>query len=343
MKRLGSSDSLGALMSICPPSEELQHSPRNGNPIYHSRDLQSMLELGLDEEGCVEDQSAGGGGHVGGEKKRRLSIDQVKALEKNFEVENKLEPERKVKLAQELGLQPRQVAVWFQNRRARWKTKQLERDYGVLKSSYEALKLSYDALKHDNEALHKEIKELKSKLREEDDNPESNLSVKEEVIIPSHDVSDKIRAADDGDDDTKRSPPPPITAPPRELSFNNGGLKDGSSDSDSSAIVNEENAATSSSSPNPAVQSHGGFLKFMGSSSSSASPPPPPPASFGGCFSFQFQRAYQPQPQPPHHHHHHSPYVKMEEHNFLGGEEDCNFFSDEQAPTLHWYCPDQWN
>ncbi|XP_018716865.2 homeobox-leucine zipper protein ATHB-6 [Eucalyptus grandis] len=343
MKRLGSSDSLGALMSICPPSEELQHSPRNGNPIYHSRDLQSMLELGLDEEGCVEDQSAGGGGHVCGEKKRRLSIDQVKALEKNFEVENKLEPERKVKLAQELGLQPRQVAVWFQNRRARWKTKQLERDYGVLKSSYEALKLSYDALKHDNEALHKEIKELKSKLREEDDNPESNLSVKEEVIIPGHDVSDKIRAADDGDDDTKRSPPPPITAPPRELSFNNGGLKDGSSDSDSSAIVNEENAATSSSSPNPAVQSHGGFLKFMGSSSSSASPPPPPPASFGGCFSFQFQRAYQPQPQPPHHHHHHSPYVKMEEHNFLGGEEDCNFFSDEQAPTLHWYCPDQWN
>lgn len=329
-------------MSICPPSEELQHSPRNGNPIYHSRDLQSMLELGLDEEGCVEDQSAAGGGHVGGEKKRRLSIDQVKALEKNFEVENKLEPERKVKLAQELGLQPRQVAVWFQNRRARWKTKQLERDYGVLKSSYEALKLSYDALKHDNEALHKEIKELKSKLREEDDNPESNLSVKEEVIIPGHDVSDKIQAADDGDD-TKPSPPPPITAPPRELSFNNGGLKDGSSDSDSSAIVNEENAATSSSSPNPAVQSHGGFLKFMGSSSSSASPPPPPPASFGGCFSFQFQRAYQPQPQPPHHHHHHSPYVKMEEHNFLGGEEDCNFFSDEQAPTLHWYCPDQWN
>ncbi|XP_030527614.2 homeobox-leucine zipper protein ATHB-6-like [Rhodamnia argentea] len=342
MKRLGSSDSLGALMSICPPSEELQHSPRNSNPIYNSRDLQSMLELGLDEEGCVEDQAAG---HVAGEKKRRLSIDQVKALEKNFEVENKLEPERKVKLAQELGLQPRQVAVWFQNRRARWKTKQLERDYGVLKSNYEALKLNHDALKHDNEALRKEIQELKSKLNEEEDNPESNLSVKEEVIMPGHD-SDKIRATDAGDE-TKAPPPPPVAAPPpRELSFNNGGLKDGSSDSDSSAIVNEENAATSSSSPNPAVQSHSGFLTFIGSSSSSASPPPPPPSSFGGCFGFQFQRVYQPQPQPPHHHHHHhhqSQYVKMEEHNFLGGEEDCNFFSDEQAPTLQWYCPDQWN
>jgi len=109
-----------------------------------------MLE-GLDEEGCVEEV-----GHQS-EKKRRLSVDQVKALEKNFEVENKLEPERKVKLAQELGLQPRQVAVWFQNRRARWKTKQLERDYGVLKANFDTLKLNYDTLNHDNEALRKQV------------------------------------------------------------------------------------------------------------------------------------------------------------------------------------------
>ena len=47
------------------------------------------------------------------EKKWWLSINQVKALEKNFELENKLEPEREVKLAQELGFQPRQVAIWF--------------------------------------------------------------------------------------------------------------------------------------------------------------------------------------------------------------------------------------
>jgi len=43
-----------------------------------------MLE-GLDEEGCVEEL----GGQMG-EKKRRLRVEQVKALEKNFEVE----PER---------------------------------------------------------------------------------------------------------------------------------------------------------------------------------------------------------------------------------------------------------
>lgn len=87
------------------------------------------------------------------EKRQRLSLKQVKELERNFEVENRLEPERKVKLAEELGLQPRQVAIWFQNRRTRWKTKQLQRDYGVLKASYDALKLDCDNLQQEKEAL----------------------------------------------------------------------------------------------------------------------------------------------------------------------------------------------
>lgn len=102
----------------------------------------------LDDDDCSV-----GGGLLGSSKKRRLSLEQVKALEKNFEVENKLEPERKARLAHELGLQPRQVAVWFQNRRARWKTKTLERDYGALKSSYDALRVDYDSLLRDKEAL----------------------------------------------------------------------------------------------------------------------------------------------------------------------------------------------
>eukprot|EP00249_Psilotum_nudum_P017224 c26220_g2_i2 orf=557-1579(+) len=99
------------------------------------------------------------------EKKRRLTVEQVKFLEKSFEIENKLEPDRKLQLAKDLNLQPRQVAVWFQNRRARWKTKQLEKDYDTLNMSYDALKADYDLLLREKEWLQAEIDSVKGKLR----------------------------------------------------------------------------------------------------------------------------------------------------------------------------------
>ncbi|KAG6746975.1 homeobox-leucine zipper protein HAT5-like [Populus alba x Populus x berolinensis] len=98
------------------------------------------------------------------EKKRRLTVDQVQFLEKSFELENKLEPERKIQLAKDLGLQPRQVAIWFQNRRARWKTKQLEKDYDVLQSSYNSLKADCDNLLKEKEKLKAEVNLLNDKL-----------------------------------------------------------------------------------------------------------------------------------------------------------------------------------
>ncbi|PIN24958.1 hypothetical protein CDL12_02298 [Handroanthus impetiginosus] len=109
-----------------------------------------------------EDELSDDGSQVG-EKKRRLNMEQVKTLEKNFELGNKLEPERKMQLARALGLQPRQIAIWFQNRRARWKTKQLEKDYDLLKRQFEALKAENDALQAQNQKLHAEILALKTR------------------------------------------------------------------------------------------------------------------------------------------------------------------------------------
>ncbi|CDY28673.1 hypothetical protein HID58_003927 [Brassica napus] len=103
------------------------------------------------------------------EKKRRLTSQQVHLLEKSFETENKLEPERKTQLANKLGLQPRQVAVWFQNRRARWKTKQLERDFNLLKSSYDQLLSNYDSILKDNHLLRSEVTSLVEKLQAKED------------------------------------------------------------------------------------------------------------------------------------------------------------------------------
>ncbi|XP_010926222.2 homeobox-leucine zipper protein HOX21 [Elaeis guineensis] len=98
-----------------------------------------------------------------GEKKKRLNMEQVRTLEKNFELGNKLEPERKIQLAKALGLRPRQVAIWFQNRRARWKTKQMEKDYDVLKRQFEAIKSENDALQAQNKKLQAEILALKGR------------------------------------------------------------------------------------------------------------------------------------------------------------------------------------
>lgn len=128
------------------------HGITTGRSFYRPLDLE---ETGEENLGEFSQQP---------EKKRRLAADQVQFLEKNFSLENKLEPERKIQLAKDLGLQPRQVAIWFQNRRARWKTKQMEKDYEVLKSSYDVLKADCDNLVKEKEKLKEEVLFLTEKL-----------------------------------------------------------------------------------------------------------------------------------------------------------------------------------
>ncbi|KAK9669297.1 hypothetical protein RND81_13G122300 [Saponaria officinalis] len=116
------------------------------------------------------------------EKKRRLSIEQVHFLEKSFETENKLEPERKVQLAKELGLQPRQVAIWFQNRRARWKTKQMEKDFDKLQANFNCLKSDYECLLKEKEKLQTEVLHLTEKMQsKEQRNSESTYNISDQL------------------------------------------------------------------------------------------------------------------------------------------------------------------
>ncbi|XP_076935393.1 homeobox-leucine zipper protein ATHB-13-like [Bidens hawaiensis] len=155
-------------MSFLPPEpmffgcEDDHHPPHDFQGVQTLLMRRSMSYSGMDrcEEtrgAAADDDLSEDDGSQIGEKKRRLNLEQVKALEKSFELGNKLEPERKTQLARALGLQPRQVAIWFQNRRARWKTKQLEKDYDVLRRQFESVKADNDALKNLNKKLHAEL------------------------------------------------------------------------------------------------------------------------------------------------------------------------------------------
>ncbi|TKY74041.1 Homeobox-leucine zipper protein ATHB-7 [Spatholobus suberectus] len=91
------------------------------------------------------------------ENKRRFSDEQIRSLECIFESESKLEPRKKMQLARDLGLQPRQVAIWFQNRRARWKSKRIEQEYRKLKDEYDNLASRFESLKKEKESLQLEL------------------------------------------------------------------------------------------------------------------------------------------------------------------------------------------
>ncbi|KAK4414617.1 Homeobox-leucine zipper protein HAT3 [Sesamum alatum] len=95
------------------------------------------------------------GGDASGRKKLRLSKEQAAVLEETFKEHNTLNPKQKMALAKQLNLRPRQVEVWFQNRRARTKLKQTEVDC-------EYLRRCCDNLTEENRRLQKEVTELRA-------------------------------------------------------------------------------------------------------------------------------------------------------------------------------------
>ncbi|XP_047048858.1 homeobox-leucine zipper protein HOX25-like [Lolium rigidum] len=133
----------------------------------------------LDEELQLDDEMYGyyGFDEHAPERKRRLTAEQVVALEQSFEEEKrKLEPERKGELARRLGMAPRQVAVWFQNRRARWKAKQLEHDFHALRAAHDELLAGRDALLADNHRLRSQVTSLTEKLQAKESSPEERTA-----------------------------------------------------------------------------------------------------------------------------------------------------------------------
>ncbi|EER91838.1 homeobox-leucine zipper protein HOX15 [Sorghum bicolor] len=96
-----------------------------------------------DDEGCNS------------RKKLRLSKEQSALLEDHFKEHSTLNPKQKAALARQLNLRPRQVEVWFQNRRARTKLKQTEVDCELLKRCCETLT-------EENRRLHRELQQLRA-------------------------------------------------------------------------------------------------------------------------------------------------------------------------------------
>lgn len=205
-----------------------------------------MLEEEEEEQDEIYSALEGGGngGGGGGGKKRRLGAEQVRALERSFEVDNKLEPERKARLARELGLQPRQVAVWFQNRRARWKTKQLERDFSSLKSHYEALRLDFDCLRRDNNSLLTELAALKSNLTLYTDDSKQKAEEKEVMSAPLQPPADSDSSAGVLNDDDSRLEREIIYQAQQLLKMEENGFLGGDQDPCTAVLFSDEHVPT---------------------------------------------------------------------------------------------------
>ncbi|KAJ8751467.1 hypothetical protein K2173_016682 [Erythroxylum novogranatense] len=90
-----------------------------------------------------------------GRKKLRLTREQSILLEESFKLHSALKPNQKKELAERLKLKPRQVEVWFQNRRARTKLKRTDKELEFLKKCCESLS-------EENRRLKRELEELRA-------------------------------------------------------------------------------------------------------------------------------------------------------------------------------------
>ncbi|XP_058114349.1 homeobox-leucine zipper protein HAT14-like [Magnolia sinica] len=144
-----------------PTSERRSKPPVQFHLLFPPSDMSSNEDDGSSSKNLHEDEeeSANKRSHSNERnstrKKLRLSKQQSSLLEESFKEHNTLTPVQKQELAERLNLRPRQVEVWFQNRRARTKLKQTEVDCSFLKKCCESLS-------DENRRLKKELQELRS-------------------------------------------------------------------------------------------------------------------------------------------------------------------------------------
>ncbi|XXG65596.1 hypothetical protein AAC387_Pa05g3256 [Persea americana] len=146
-------------MDIIPSSSsslDLTMAPPASDGVCCMRDLDinQVPSSGMESwaDGGIEEEDENGGPP---RKKLRLTKEQSRLLEESFRENQTLTPKQKETLALELKLKPRQVEVWFQNRRARTKLKQTEMEC-------EYLKRCFGSLREENRRLQREVEELRA-------------------------------------------------------------------------------------------------------------------------------------------------------------------------------------
>ncbi|XP_058222835.1 homeobox-leucine zipper protein ATHB-40-like [Rhododendron vialii] len=102
--------------------------------------------------------------NVGGRVKNgSINQEQLTRLECSFGESSKLDFERKQGLAYELSLDPRQVEVWFQNRRAPWFWgRALDKQYVKLKMEHNSTVAEKCRLETEKQVENKSDKPMKS-------------------------------------------------------------------------------------------------------------------------------------------------------------------------------------
>ncbi|XP_010245638.1 PREDICTED: homeobox-leucine zipper protein HAT22-like [Nelumbo nucifera] len=134
-----------------------QTSPHSGISSFSNASVKKERDLGNEELEVekVSSRASDEDEEGSARKKLRLTKEQSALLEDSFKEHSTLNPKQKQALAKQLNLRPRQVEVWFQNRRARTKLKQTEVDCEFLKKCCETLT-------DENRRLQKELQELKA-------------------------------------------------------------------------------------------------------------------------------------------------------------------------------------